>query len=125
MKAITLLLLMAAPTTVVAQNVPANARHVPGGKGWVCNTGYVERGNECIILGSATDAEVRQYLIRQSIAAYSGSCPCPYNVDRAGRRCGGRSAYSRPGGRSPWCYPADVPPAKIEEYRKSLSAQPI
>jgi hypothetical protein len=53
------------------------------------------------------DGEV-QRAIRQSIAAYSGSCPCPYSVDRAGRRCGGRSAYSRPGGAAPLCYPADV-----------------
>src|SRR2546422_1395863 len=28
----------------------------------------------------------------------------PYNTDRAGRRYGARSAYSRPRGRSPICY---------------------
>lgn len=54
-----------------------------------------------------SDAEV-QRAIRQSIAAYSGSCPCPYSVDRRGRRCGARSAYSRPGGAAPLCYPSDV-----------------
>lgn len=37
-------------------------------------------------------------------APYTGSCDCPYHTDRAGRRCGARSAYSRPGGRSPRCY---------------------
>ena len=42
-----------------------------------------------------TDSQIKQILIRQSIASHSGSCPCPYSVDRAGRRCGGRSAYSR------------------------------
>jgi len=57
--------------------------------------------------GAQPDAAV-QRAIRQSIAAYSGSCPCPYSVDRAGRRCGARSAYSRPGGERPLCYPADV-----------------
>jgi len=55
--------------------------------------------------GSDSDT---QRAIRQSIAAYSGSCPCPYSVDRAGRRCGARSAYSKPGGAAPLCFPADV-----------------
>ena len=64
-----------------------------------------------------TDAEIRQLLINQSIARYSGSCPCPYNTDRGGRRCGGRSAYSRPGGASPLCYPTDVSDAAVEAYR--------
>jgi hypothetical protein len=49
-----------------------------------------------------------QQAIRQSIAAYPGSCPCPYSSDRAGRRCGARSAHSRGGGRAPLCFPADV-----------------
>ena len=37
----------------------------------------------------------------------SGSCDCPYDTDRRGRSCGKRSAYSRPGGRSPICYVRD------------------
>lgn len=64
-----------------------------------------------------TDTQIRQRLIRQSIAAYPGSCPCPYNADRAGRRCGARSAYSRPGGYAPLCYPADVTPEMIRRAR--------
>jgi hypothetical protein len=60
-----------------------------------------------------TDAQMKQRIIRESIASYSGSCPCPYNTDRAGRRCGARSAYSRPGGYAPICYPADVTPAMV------------
>lgn len=36
--------------------------------------------------------------------AYVGTCDCPYDLMSNGRRCGGRSAYSRPGGRSPQCY---------------------
>lgn len=64
-----------------------------------------------------TDAQVKQQLIRQSIASYPGSCPCPYNVDRAGRRCGARSAYSRPGGYAPLCYPGDVTPAMVRAAR--------
>lgn len=64
-----------------------------------------------------TDSEIKQELIRQSISRYSGSCPCPYNTDRAGRRCGGRSAYSRPGGASPLCYKRDVSQKMVDDYR--------
>jgi hypothetical protein len=64
-----------------------------------------------------TDAQIRQRLIRQSIAAYSGSCPCPYSTDRAGRRCGARSAYTRPGGAAPLCYASDITPAMLRAAR--------
>lgn len=64
-----------------------------------------------------TDAEIRQILIRRSLSGYRGSCPCPYNTDRAGRSCGRRSAYSRPGGASPLCFPADVSDAAVQAYR--------
>lgn len=64
-----------------------------------------------------TDAQVRQRLIRESIAAYPGSCPCPYNTDRAGRACGRRSAYSRPGGYAPLCYASDVTPDMVRAAR--------
>lgn len=56
-------------------------------------------------------------LIARSIASYPGSCPCPHNVDRGGRRCGGRSAHSRGGGRAPLCYQEDITPAMIANYR--------
>ena len=65
-----------------------------------------------------TDEEIKKILINESIANYSGSCPCPYNTDRAGHRCGKRSAYSRPGGASPVCYASDVTPKMIADYRK-------
>jgi hypothetical protein len=65
-----------------------------------------------------TDAEIKQQIIKQSIASYRGSCPCPYNVDRAGRMCGRRSAYSRPGGASPICYEKDVTQKIVDEYRE-------
>jgi hypothetical protein len=56
-------------------------------------------------------------IIARSISDYPGNCPCPYNTDRAGRRCGGRSAYSRPGGRAPICYREDVTEAMLRRYR--------
>ncbi|HEX9932297.1 MAG TPA: hypothetical protein VGB08_05595 [Allosphingosinicella sp.] len=64
-----------------------------------------------------SDAALKQRIIRESIASYSGSCPCPYNVDRGGRRCGARSAYSRPGGAAPICYASDVTPAQVRAAR--------
>ena len=64
-----------------------------------------------------SDAQVRQQIIRQSIAAYPGPCPCPYSVMRNGRSCGRRSAYSRPGGYAPICYPADISEAEVRAWR--------
>ncbi len=64
-----------------------------------------------------TDAQVRQRMIQESIASYSGSCPCPYNSARNGSQCGGRSAYSKPGGASPLCYPKDISDAMVQQWR--------
>lgn len=67
-----------------------------------------------------SDNEIKQRIIEQSIRNYSGNCPCPYNTDRAGRKCGKRSAYSRPGGASPVCYPKDVTQNMIDAYQNSV-----
>src|SRR6478609_9973525 len=66
-----------------------------------------------------SDTQIKQLLIDESIAAYSGSCPCPYNTARNGSRCGRRSAYSRAGGAEPLCYPKDVSTEMVEEYRSA------
>jgi len=68
---------------------------------------------------SMSDAQIKQAIIRQSIASYSGSCPCPYSTARNGSRCGGRSAYSRPGGEAPICYASDISAAQVAAYRRS------
>ena len=65
-----------------------------------------------------TDEQIKQIIIKQSIANYSGNCPCPYNSARNGSRCGGRSAYSRAGGYAPLCYPSDVTPKMVDDYKK-------
>jgi len=65
-----------------------------------------------------TDAEVKQAIIRESIANYPGPCACPYNAMRNGRACGRRSAYSRPGGYAPICYETDVTREMVRQYRK-------
>jgi hypothetical protein len=64
-----------------------------------------------------SDAQIRTVLIEESIAAYSGNCPCPYSTARNGSRCGRRSAYSREGGAEPLCYPKDVSTEMVQEYR--------
>ena len=69
------------------------------------------------VASEPSDAEIRDQLIQQSIASYRGSCPCPYNLDRAGRRCGARSAYSKPGGDAPLCYPSDVSDELVSRYK--------
>src|SRR5207248_98975 len=68
-----------------------------------------------------TDAQVRDQIVHDSIAAYLATghpCACPYNMARNGSSCGGRSAYSRPGGASPLCYPKDVSDALVAEWRR-------
>ena len=67
-----------------------------------------------------SDAQITQEIIKGSIATYAGNCPCPYHTDRAGRSCGRRSAYSRPGGASPVCYASDVTRKMIDDYRQRL-----
>lgn len=66
-----------------------------------------------------TDAQIRQILIDESIAAYPGNCPCPYSTMSNGRKCGRRSAYSKPGGESPLCYPKDVTDEMVAGYREA------
>ena len=64
-----------------------------------------------------TDEQVRDLLVAQSLRSYPGNCPCPYNVDRAGRLCGKRSAWSKPGGASPLCYATEVSSEQIRAFR--------
>jgi len=66
---------------------------------------------------SLADAQVKELIIQQSIDSYPGTCPCPYSRARNGSRCGGRSAYSRPGGYAPICYTSDITKEMIAKYR--------
>jgi hypothetical protein len=115
-------LLLATVVTVVpglaAAQVPANAHRVPGQGRWSCDDGFLRRGSRCVPVASISNAEIRKLLITVSIAMYSGNCPCPYNVDRGGRACGRRSAYSRPGGRTPLCYDSDVTDEAVSAFRE-------
>jgi len=78
-------------------------------------------GAATLLPAGLSDDAIRRDFIRESIARYPGSCPCPFNVDPAGRRCGERSAYSRPDSAPPFCYPADVPGSAVAAYRQILA----
>jgi hypothetical protein len=69
-----------------------------------------------------SDSQIRQAIIQESIEAYLATghpCACPYNVARNGSNCGTRSAYSRPGGAEPLCYPTDVSDGMVADWRRS------
>lgn len=66
-----------------------------------------------------SDAEIKQIIIQNSINNYSGNCPCPYNRTKNGSKCGKRSAYSKPRGKSPYCYESDISKKQVSEYRKN------
>jgi hypothetical protein len=82
----------------------------------------------CLILSATvatakaqySDEQIRQIIIQQSISQYPGTCPCPYSIARNGSNCGGRSAYSKPGGRSPICYPTDISQEMVNQFRQRL-----
>lgn len=67
------------------------------------------------------DDLIIQKIIATSMANYGGNCACPENRDRAGRRCGKRSAYSKPGGASPLCYVEDVSQEMIKAFRGAMN----
>ena len=74
------------------------------------------------LLGAASAAslsndQVRDLMIKESLASYPGNCPCPYNVASNGSQCGKRSAWSKPGGYDPLCYRADITDAMVSGYR--------
>src|SRR5687767_12830103 len=109
-----------AGTECIEIAIPDNASLDDSGQGWKCNVGYVQRKRSCIAVANASDAEVRRLMIAESLALYSDRCPCPYFADRAGRSCGRRSAYSRPGGESPLCFDHDVSDSAVRQYREDL-----
>lgn len=67
-----------------------------------------------------SDAEIANAIIRECAAIYHATghpCACPGDRARNGSRCGGRSAYSKPGGAEPRCYVKDVSAQEIADYR--------
>ncbi len=68
-----------------------------------------------------SESAVVQRIIAESLSMYPGSCACPYNTDRGGRRCGKRSAYNRGGGYAPICFAGDVSKEMIQSFRQHAS----
>lgn len=72
-----------------------------------------------------TAAAIAAAIVQASRAQYHAGgrpCACPDDRARNGSSCGGRSAYSRPGGAAPLCYLSDVTTAMIESYRQRQQA---
>jgi hypothetical protein len=73
-----------------------------------------------------TAAAIAAIIVQASRDQYHAGgrpCACPDDSMRNGSACGGRSAYSRPGGASPLCYPGDVTAAMIESYRQRQASR--
>ena len=79
---------------------------------------FIAGSTTVAIATSPTDEEVKQQIIQESIASYPGNCPCPYNRASNGSKCGKRSAWSRAGGYAPICYPEEVTPSMIQDWRR-------
>ena len=61
-----------------------------------------------LLVVSVSKAKSPEEMIKESIANYPGKCPCPYSTMSNGKKCGKRSAYSKPGGYEPLCYVSDI-----------------
>ncbi|MDB6147946.1 MAG: hypothetical protein JWO45_1610 [Spartobacteria bacterium] len=79
----------------------------------------------CLLTGPAgaqaplSDEQIATIIVQASRDAYYRTghpCACPEDSARNGSRCGGRSAYSRPGGAVPRCYVTDVKKEEIDRY---------
>jgi hypothetical protein len=93
------------------QSPPAAATNAPAAR-------PSNENRTAIVLTAATIAAL---IVAESRRAYYSTghpCACPDDRMRNGRACGGRSAYSRPGGAAPLCYPTDVSEVMIKAYRE-------
>lgn len=73
-----------------------------------------------------TVAAIAALIVEESRRLYHARgrpCACPDDLMRNGRTCGGRSAYSRPGGAAPLCYPTDVTEQMIKDFRTQRLAR--
>jgi hypothetical protein len=74
-------------------------------------------------LAAAAIAAIIVQTSRDQYHATGRPCACPDDTARNGSACGGRSAYSRPGGLAPLCYPSDVTATIIESYRRRQASR--
>jgi hypothetical protein len=67
-----------------------------------------------------TDFAIATLFIAGSVAICKSTgapCACPGDVARNGSSCGGRSAWSKPGGAKPMCFEIDITADIIKAYR--------
>ena len=74
---------------------------------------------------SAQDTNyIRDQIILESVSSYLqnvGNCPCYYNFDAIGNKCGERSANDRLNGYDPICYRSEVSGDMIKEWEAENS----
>jgi hypothetical protein len=86
----------------------------------------VRQDNKRKVEAALTAAAIAAIIVQASRDQYHAGgrpCACPDDTMRNGRACGGRSAYSRPGGAAPLCYPSDVTAAMIDAYRQRQASR--
>lgn len=65
---------------------------------------------------SGMNQGIEEKVLQWRLSQYKGNCPCPYSIAADNSVCGGRSAYSRPGGEDPICYVSEVTVDDIAAY---------
>ncbi len=78
-------------------------------------------GSTEVVLTAAAIAALIVAASRQAYYATGRPCACPDDRMRNGRSCGSRSAYRRPGGASPLCYPSDITAEMVKNYRSRVA----
>lgn len=99
---------------IVHLPVAASAQQALGGPAAGVQTDTPEQRSKL------TDAAIIAIVIAASVAAYKAMrkpCACPSDTMSSGALCGNRSAWAKPGGAKPLCFPADVTPAIIQAWR--------
>jgi hypothetical protein len=107
------------PLPATKTSLPATAAPASTDKPSVPDT---KRKAEAVLTAAAIAAIIVQ-ASRDQYHAGGRPCACPDDTTRNGSSCGGRSAYSRPGGAAPLCYLGDVTAAMIESYRQRTASR--
>jgi hypothetical protein len=114
------------PTAPAPASVPAPSSNPPPAAKTTLPDKPVPSDNKRKVEAALTAAAIAAIIVQASRNQYYATgrpCACPDDSMRNGRACGGRSAYSRPGGAAPLCYPSDVTAAMIESYRQRQASR--
>ena len=65
------------------------------------------------------DEDIRRLIVEDSLARFSGYCPCPYSYDR-GEQGAEKSIFSRRTDPYLYWYPADVHWRDVQAYRDRM-----